>query len=144
MAVVVPVAGCGGGDDLTSDEYRRMAGEICDRANDAEARASTETRRTAAKLREVTRITVEKARDLVELDPPPELEEDHERLVSGFHGQGEALEDELIPRLDAGKDPTKAWEIAQVKAAPFNNRADFAAADLDVPECELEAAAPSF
>jgi hypothetical protein len=138
------LAACGANGDERSaaDAYREAANRICARASRAEDFLSSDVhgRRDAVRAyRGAVTLGVERVRQLRKLEPPDELREDHLRMVREFELQNEILERELIPRLDAGVDPQRAWVRAQVRAANANNGADFAARRAGVLECSLEA-----
>jgi hypothetical protein len=140
----LPLGACGGDESEPGEEagadYREAAASICREHEEAERALAYGTGReeAAAFYRGLVRASEERTRSLRRLEPPEDLREHHDMMVSGFEQQDRVLRREVIPRLAAGADPVKAWERAQVKSARFNTRSDIGAGRMDLDACTYE------
>ncbi len=138
----VLLAGCNSDSDtLSAGEYREQAEAICSRTLDAKdalaARLRDQDRPTAAFYRTVVELDQQQVARLRELKPPDDLAADHRKLVKGNARATELLRRSLLPDLDRGVTPIRAWERRQAAAAPFNREAISAAERLDLEACSL-------
>ena len=139
-AAALALGACGGGDELSVEEYRTEARGICTEADRATERLEEEqpTRATpkaiATYFRRLLAPNERATERFSELEPPEELRSAHEdALRANRRGQEEARR--LVTRLDRGEDPRQVLAGAQDRIRTLTREANAAAARLGVPEC---------
>ena len=106
LLLVVPLTGCGGGNErLSASEYRQQAGDICRKAN-AKLKAfdnpkSVEDFRQLAK--KAKRIVGDALDDYRDLKPPESLQDAHDRWLK--------LEDRILTGLDKAQNLKSEAEV---------------------------------
>lgn len=111
MAVVVPLAAAGcGGEDLSADEYRTQANQLCaiaeQRAREAPPPQSPEE--IGPSLEAALQLGIEQQEEFERLEPPDEVADQHEEAVEQGEEQIETIEG-LIDELEEGDDPAETF-----------------------------------
>jgi hypothetical protein len=135
---VLALAGCGGDDALSTDEYRERARSICTEADRASDRVTPPTRSTNAAIadyfKRILEVNDRTTNRFDELEPPSELEDAHaDALAANRAGVDEVRK--LVAELEKGGDPTAVLEGAPQRLEGFVRRSREAARRLGVPEC---------
>jgi hypothetical protein len=142
LASLAPAACGGGGDDggeqLSADEYRAQARQVCRDADRATARVKEPTRATSEAIVDYFERLLqanERSTDrFQELNPPEELEAAHaDALKANRDGVAEVRR--VITELREGGDPREVLTEAQTRLERLTTDAANAAQRLGVPEC---------
>lgn len=132
--VVAALGGCGGddGDALTAAEYRTQANAICAETQEQLDDVELEGNDVAAYFDETIPIAEDRRDRLDDLQPPEELGEAHDRMVSSLDDVIGAAED-----LKSAAESTDAEEIqaATARGAEHQESLDDAAEELGVDDC---------
>ncbi|HEV2999547.1 MAG TPA: hypothetical protein VGW75_02315 [Solirubrobacteraceae bacterium] len=138
LALAAALAGCGGEDKLSVDEYRAQLRTIC---KDAERRSEGVRQPTRAtpeaiadyltRLRDVNARTIERVE---RLEPPDELKGAHDRALEA-NRDGREKVDQVIDELKAGGEPAKVLSDARDELQESSAAAKRATRDVGVPEC---------
>ena len=132
------LAGCGGDDALSADEYREQAKTICTEADRASDKVTPPTRATNAAIADyfsrILAVNDRTTKRFEELEPPGELEDAHsDALAANRAGVDEVRK--LVAELEKGGDATAVLQDAPQRLAAFVRRSREAARRLGVPEC---------
>ena len=138
LCAALALGACGGGDELSTTEYRAEARKICTEANRASDRIRQPTRSTPKAIADYFRRQLAPAERattrFAELEPPSELEDAHaDQLRTSRAGIAEVRR--LVGRLERGDDPRQVLAGAQDSIRRLTREADAAARRLGVPEC---------
>jgi len=136
-AATLALAACGG-DEVSVDEYRAEARQICQEADRATERIRQPTRSTPAAIADYfDRLLAPNERAtqrFQELDPPDELQDAHDDALRASRRGSEEVR-RLITQLERGEDPRQVLAGAQQRIRRLTREADAAAERLGVPEC---------
>ena len=138
LVLTAAVAGCGGEDSLSPEDYRAELRKICrdsDRQTDAVAEPTRATPEAIAdylgRLRDVNARTIKRVE---ELEPPEEPRAAHDRAL-GANREGRRKVDAVIEELEGGGDPRQVLSEARTELEESSRAAKQAARDIGVPEC---------
>ncbi len=132
---VLALAGCGGDDAPSAEEYRADATEICQTATleAAELEPPSDSAASVAEYGEAAAAIREReAVALDGLEPPEELAADHRRFVNASGAVVRSLHDLAAA---AGREDRTAAEAASAAGARAAVQARQAASDLGLPDC---------
>lgn len=137
LAAILVLAACGGdggGDRLSAEEYRQQANEICAEANtDLRALQIPDSLDELDAFVADAKPIVDRAlEDLDDLEPPQELDGDHDRWVDQNRRMAEALDDltdASLPEVSA-----KAQEFGRLNQEANESARD----DLGLEDCGPE------
>lgn len=136
-AVAAVGGGCGG-DDVSVEDYRAEARQICTEADRATERVEQPTRTTPKAIADYFRRLLEPAKRATQrfetLEPPDELAEEHSSVVRANRASIREVE-QLVSRLGEGGDARELLAAAQDRIRTLTREADAAAKRLGVPEC---------
>ena len=141
LAIVVAVgfvAGCGGDDKLSVEEYRSQATSTCSQARRALDTVKPPTRTTNAAIanyfERLLLVNRETLKRFTALEPPDELAATHkEALAANREGVDEVAR--LVAELERGGDARDLLQSAQGRLGDISVRSARAARRLGVPEC---------
>ena len=138
LALAAALAGCGGDDELSPEDYRAELRKLCveaERKTNAVQEPTRATRDAIAdyltRLRDINAQTIQRVEDLV---PPEDLEDAHDRALKA-NREGRTKVDAVIKELEAGGDPTQVLTAARQDLEASSRAAKQAARDVGVPEC---------
>ena len=138
LALAAALAGCGGDDNLSAEEYRAELRKLCresDRQTEAVAEPTRATPEAIAnylgRLRDVNARTIERVE---RLEPPDDLRPAHDRALAA-NREGRARVDAVIEELEGGADPRQVLAEARKDLQEASRAAKQAARDVGVPEC---------
>jgi predicted small lipoprotein YifL len=138
LACLLALAGCGGDDPLSTDEYRQQARTICTDAERASDAVRPPTRATPAAIadyfKRILEVNDRTTNRFAELEPPSELEDAHEDALQANRAGVEEVR-KLVDELEKGGDPTAVLQDAPERLQRFVERSRQAARRLGVPEC---------
>ena len=138
LALSATLAACGGDDALSTDEYRSEARSICQEATRAtrqvQAPARTTNEAVAGYFEQLIAVTRRSSERFAELEPPDELQDEHEEALAANRAGIEEVE-RLIADLERGGDARALLQAAQTRLTDLSRRSDEAARALGVPEC---------
>ncbi len=133
---VLALAGCG--DELTAEEYRREAADICRAGNRATDRVARPRTQSAPAVADFFQRLLDANQDVIdgfeELDPPEELQGAHDEVLD-VNRQGVDAVRATVGRLRGGGDLRRELQAIQSRLRPLDERADRAAQRLGVPAC---------
>jgi cytochrome c556 len=112
VAIALVVTGCGGGGDTSKADYEKQVnaagkalqqsfGDIGTSIGNAK-----DTKQTAAKLADGATALDKAADDLGDIDPPDEIESQHNDLVDGLH--------ELADEFRSGAEAAKSGDVSKL------------------------------
>ena len=137
---VLALAACGGGDELTAEEYRAQARAICDEADRATDRLDDDQptrvtpRSVAVYFRRLVAPNERGLERFARLEPPGELQDAHDEMLgSRRRAVGEVRR--LIEQLEGGEDPRQVILGARERLQRVTGEVNAAAGRLGVPEC---------
>ena len=138
LALATLLAGCGGDDKLSTEDYRAELRKICSASDRQTNEVQEPTRATPeaiadylTRLRDINAKTI---KDVEALDPPDELQAAHDRALKA-NREGRAKVDAVIEELEGGGDPTQVLTEARKELEASSRAAKQAARDVGVPEC---------
>jgi hypothetical protein len=138
LALAVALAGCGGDDKLSPEDYRGELRKLCQEAERKtnEVREPTRATREAiadylTRLRDINAETIERVQ---ELEPPDDLKAAHDKALKA-NREGRAKVDAVIEELEEGGDPTQVLTEARSDLEASSRAAQEAAREVGVPEC---------
>ena len=138
LVLASTLAGCGGDDAPTPEEYRADLRKLCQDAERRTNEISEPTRATReaiadylGRLRDINAETIDRVE---ELEPPEDLKAAHDRALEA-NREGRAKVDAVIEELEGGGDPTQVLTEARQDLEESSRAAQDAARDLGVPEC---------
>lgn len=138
VALAAALAGCGGEDQLSPDEYRAQLRRICADSERRSERVKQPTRSTPeaiadylTRLRDINASTIERVE---RLEPPDELRSAHDRALAA-NREGREKVDAVIDELKGGGDPTKVLTDAREDLEKSSAAAKEATREIGVPEC---------
>ena len=138
LAAVAVLAGCGGDDRLSEDEYRERAAQVCregERESDAVEEPTRATNAAIVDYFERLLAANEASTDrFKELEPPEDLQDAHDAAVKANEDGAVAVR-EIIADLEDGGDARQILSAAQGRLQDLRARAVEAAQDLGVPAC---------
>lgn len=141
IGAVLALAGCGG-DGTSASEYREQAEEICTTATRGAADVAPPSD-TAASVAEygdaVAEIRERETVALDELEPPAELEAEHQQLINASGAIVRSLRD--LARAAEREDRTAA-AAAAANGDRAADQAGRAAEELELPACGQPGQAP--
>ena len=138
LLALAALAGCGGDDQLSTEDYRGELRELCEDANRRTNEVTEPTRPTReaiadylTRLRDINAETIQRVEDLA---PPDELQDAHDRALAA-NREGREKVDAVIGELEDGGDPTQVLTEARQDLEESSRAAQAAARELGVPEC---------
>ena len=138
IAAMLLVAGCGGEDRLSTEDYRAELKKICEESDRQTEQVAEPTRATPEaiadylrRLRDVNASTIDKVEGL---EPPEDLEDAHNDALDANKAGREKV-DAVIKELEEGGDPTQVLNDARKELEEASSKAREAAGKVGVPEC---------
>lgn len=135
VATVVTVAGCGGDDRLSSEDYQREGNAICskyDRQIDAIPEPEESAESVVAYVNKVIPLVEDQIDEMRELKPPEEDQEAHDEMLREAERIVEAARDLRAAAED--NDQTAARQAIEAGDSASDN-ADSIAEDLGLDAC---------
>ena len=138
LVLAVLLAGCGGDDKLSTDDYRAELRKICSESKRQRSEVQEPTRSTpeaiADYLTRLRDINATAIKEVDALEPPDELKAAHDRALRA-NREGREKVDAVIEELEGGGDPTQVLTEAREELKESSRVAGEAARALGVPEC---------
>jgi hypothetical protein len=138
LTAALALAACGDGDDgqLSADEYRKRANELCaDATREAQdLDPPTSPEEFADYLEEALDLTRKYETRFKDLDPPDELNDLHQRALRLNDGFEKDFED-LIDRVRGADDPIAEFQRSLQRLLPAIQRGDTINRRLKLDEC---------
>ncbi|HEX8121974.1 MAG TPA: hypothetical protein VF549_11985 [Solirubrobacteraceae bacterium] len=138
VILAAALAGCGGDDALSPEEYRAEMKRICTESDRQTNEVEQPTRATPEAIADyLTRLRDINAKAIArveKLEPPEELKAAHDRALRS-NRKGRETVDEVIDELESGGDPTTVLTEARKELEESSRVAKETAKAVGVPEC---------